>query len=470
MRLFGAPEPSLPIGRKAGAILFPTLRIPRSSLMVHSHVLGVSGAGKSRFVARFALELMRSGIGVTLLDPHGDLAKLVMSTLAASDPQLLEQTIYLDLPEAERRRRYLPFNVLKQPFGAHALASNVREAFHRAWPALGFGAAPMFDTLIQDSVKTLSEQGYPLTSLYRFITDKGFRDRLLEHEPDIDIVSFWHEQFDRLAERDRIDQAGSALRRAHLLTFSPVLKYNLGQDELAVDLQRVMNQGQHLIVNLALPDGEAKRLLGCLLTVAAEQAAISRWDPRTRRAHVLILDEFAEFSAQSEEALTTMLSQTRKFGLFVLMSHQTWSQASERLRGAMQNVGLEVAFRLGREDAQRTALSLARVDPEAIKHEADNTKIHPLFSPLQEQWERHVQAIQDLPNRHAITRLPDGLVQEIVSLDMPDPKIDELSLRAIEEAYLSTYFRPEAEVLAQLEARRAPISQQPQVVRKRRLY
>ncbi len=57
-----------------------------------------------------------------------------------------------------------------------------------------------------------------------------------------------------------------------------------------------------------------------------------------------------------------MLSLTRKVGLFAVLAHQTWSQASRRMRGALQNVGLEVAFRLGRQDAEYAAADFGSVN------------------------------------------------------------------------------------------------------------
>jgi hypothetical protein len=55
----------------------------------------------------------------------------------------------------------------------------------------------MFDTLIQNASKVLVENAYPLTSLYKFLTDTQFRNLLLTRETDADIVSFFHMQFDR---------------------------------------------------------------------------------------------------------------------------------------------------------------------------------------------------------------------------------------------------------------------------------
>jgi hypothetical protein len=50
-----------------------------------------------------------------------------------------------------------------------------------------------------------------------------------------------------------------------------------------------------------------------------------------RTPYHLVLDEFASFSAQSEETLARVLSLTRKYGLFCVLAHQTFSQLSSRL-------------------------------------------------------------------------------------------------------------------------------------------
>ncbi|TAK28852.1 MAG: DUF87 domain-containing protein [Chloroflexota bacterium] len=449
------------------------LSLTVEQIKTHAHVIGVSGSGKSRFLAGLFLSMLENGLPATLIDPHGDLARLVLAHLVRKgvyrDPKAHERIIYLDLPAAEQNARFIPYNVLAQHQQPHTTASNVKEAMHRAWPALAAGAAPMFDTLVQDGVKVLISNRMPITALYRLLTDTRYRDSLLAQEEDQDVVSFFRDQFDRLSSRDQADQAGAALRRAHLMTFSPVLKYSLGQAESILNFRNILDQGQSLIVNLALPDTEARRLLGCLLTVSAEQGALSRAElPAGQRfgTHHLILDEFSEFTAQSEEALSRMLSLTRKYGLHLVLAHQTWSQTSARLRGALQNVGLEVVFRLGREDAEYSATMLGRVDPLQVKHQvADESAVertHPVFYSLAEQWERFTQELQELRPRHAYVclyspkrrALPLRLllksrsraVTKVRTPSIPDPEVDEVTLQRVEQTYLELYFRPKHEI------------------------
>jgi hypothetical protein len=298
----------------------------------------------------------------------------------------------------------------------------------------------MFDTLVQDGAKLLISNGQPLTALFHLLTDTPFREGLFTHETDPDVVAFFRDQYGRLSPKDQADQAGAALRRAHLLTFAPVLKHSLGQPTMALDFRRILDQNQSVIINLSVADAEARRLLGCLITVAAEHGALSRSElpPDARHGrHVLVIDEFSEFTAQSEEALSRMLSQTRKFGLYLAMAHQTWSQASSRLKGALQNVGLEVVFALGREDAEHAAKILGRVDPKSVAQRSEATTEG---IGMGEQWERWVQAIQDLKPRHAFIRPAGSQTTHLRTRPVPDPVVSPELMARIEAAYLRRSF------------------------------
>lgn len=311
--------------------------------------------------------------------------------------------------------------------------------------------------------------------LYYFLTDKPFRDSVLEREPDRDVVSVFRDWYDRLPPKEQLEQSGSTVRRVNLLTFNPVLKYSLGQTDNALNFRSLMDQGKSLIVNLSLGDADARRLIGCLLTVSAEQAALSRADrpPGNRGpSHHLVIDEFSEFTAQSEESLSRMLSLTRKYGLFLVMAHQIWGQASVRLQGALQNCGLEVAFRLGREDAEMTAKTLGRVQPHTASHHSGT---HTEGAGMGEQWEEQVQHLQDLRPRHAFIRKPLAhlgwpwslwwhrpplMLYKVKTMPVPDPVVDAEKVAEIEEGYLRKYFRTQAEVEETLAGFRRQVPQQ----------
>jgi len=413
------------------------------------HVLGKTGSGKSYFLAGLFLQLVAADLPATLIDPHGDLAEFVLAHLIQrgffADTTGYQRLMYLDLPAAAASQKYLPFNYLAQPYDDHAMAELVAEACRRAWPELATGA-PTFENILKHSVIALRQNNLPLTALSDLLTDDKLRERLLQQVTDPQVVRFFHLRMDQWG-RDGPHMKESTLNRADLLTLAPVLRYSLGSDRNVLSFRNIIDSGTSLIVNLALPHHDARRLFGCLLTVGMESAALARasTDPTTRRlSHHLLIDEFSQFTAQSEQALTRMLSETRKYGLFCVMAHQNWSQASERLRGALQNAGIEVILKAGRMDAEYSARILGSVEPMTIKHVVDDEdaieRTHPTYLSLPEQWERQVQAIQRLRTGEAVIRLADDSVHKVRTPPLPAIQTRRDELEAVKATYLRRYF------------------------------
>jgi len=238
-----------------------------------------------------------------------------------------------------------------------------------------------------------------------------------------------------------------------------------------LDFRRIIDNNQSLIVTLDLQNADAKRLLGCFLTVGAEQAALSRSEiPAHQRvgSHFLIMDEFQLFVAQSEASLNDILSQTRKYGLYLWLAHQTMSQVPPGLRGALQNVGMEAVFRLGAADADYMADALAHIDPLRIKHQVTNEvaveRTHPLFQLPQEQQLLLAQDIRNLfpgqaylswfspirsRTKRTILGRPAMRLVKTRTPYVPVPMVDTRQLADIEQAYLSKYFRPASVIEAE---------------------
>lgn len=413
------------------------------------HVLGKTGSGKSYFLAGLFLALHKAGMPATLIDPHGDLAELILAQLvdrgAFDDPATFDRLLYLDVPRAAAQRRYLPFNFLDQPYDDHAMAELVTEAARRAWPELATGA-PTFENILKHAVIALRQNRLPLTSLADLLTDGQLRDQLLTNVTDAQVVRFFKKRMDQWG-REAPRMKESTLNRADLLTLAPVLRYSLGSNHNVLQFRKLLDRGTSLVVNLALPHHDARRLFGCLLAVGMESAALARADtPSSQRGphHHLMIDEFSQFMAQSEQALTRMLSETRKYGLYCVMAHQNWTQASDRLKGALQNVGIELIMKAGRTDAEYSARVLGSVDPMAVKHQVRDEKAedrtHPTYFSLAEQWEEQVQAIQHLKVGEAFIRLPTDDVRKIRTPALPRVNLRSERLQEVQQSYLDRYF------------------------------
>src|SRR5919199_481787 len=92
---------SIPLGTYKQAFLTRRKRLSGDDAKSHIWVIGKSGSGKSRWLASFYCSLLKAGYAATLIDPHGDLAKLVLKQLVAdgffSNESAYTKLLYLDI-------------------------------------------------------------------------------------------------------------------------------------------------------------------------------------------------------------------------------------------------------------------------------------------------------------------------------------------------------------------------------------
>jgi len=141
-----------------------------------------------------------------------------------------------------------------------------------------------------------------------------------------------------------------------------------------------------------------------------------------------------------------VLSLARKYGLYLTLAHQTWSQLSGRLHGALQNA-VEIAFRLGRSDAEWAAPRFGHFEPLAIKHEVPDPyqvdRTHPVFYSVQETFESWTRELTELKPRHAYVKLGSRSVK-IRTLPVPARRTSNEVLKKILDAYSTRLLVPKA--------------------------
>lgn len=147
----------------------------------HGLVWGTTGSGKSRHLASLFLQHLAQGRGVCLIDPHGDLATLVLATCARRGffrrRDAVSRLVYADFGAG-----HVPFNVLAGRGDPHARALCALEAMTRTWPDLK--TAPLFATVFLSAALVLIQNGLPITELARVLLDTGFRRQVLARVSD----------------------------------------------------------------------------------------------------------------------------------------------------------------------------------------------------------------------------------------------------------------------------------------------
>ena len=358
-------------------------------------------------------------------------------------PQNRRRIVYLD----PRSKSVVPFNPLvashTEPY---VIAQGVIEAFRRTWPA-ELAAAPRFANIALHSLLVLIANRLSLLELPMLLTNKPYREKLLDNVEDTQVRHFFRDRFDRWGRETPL-MIESLLNKSTALTLNPYLAPMLGASG-CLDLRAIMDRGQVLLVNLRTPDEETRNLLGSMLMTMFEQASLSRESIpiAQRRRFFLFVDEFHKFTA-NEGSVTTLaeiLSECRKYGLHLVFAHQSWGQLSghQRLSGALEQAQVKAIFGSGRATAQNLAASLYSPNTEEIKHEVEDpdqqARTHPIFESVSNQLEMAVQEIMRLRRRQILVKLPESdQMLRLSTPTLPVSRINHDQLNQVQRALASS--------------------------------
>ncbi len=307
--------------------------IPVEERHTHLYCIGTTGQGKSKFLEHLLVQDILAAKGCGLIDPHTDLARDTLSHLASvgffREPEAYQRVIYFD---PTRTDYILPFNILKAPYQPYIVAQQVIEAFRRTWPQ-ALEEAPRFSNIALAALLVLIKTDQTLVEMPTLLTNKNYREKQLNQAQDPELSEYFHDRYDKW-DREGVAMTESVLNKVTAFTFNPYLKHILGASENRLDFKQIMNEGKVLIVDLGRCDPETRRLVGSLVTTGMEMAAMSRIDEvGERRPFYMFIDEFQDFSANEGAAktLAQILSECRKFGLYLHLAHQTLGQLHSRI-------------------------------------------------------------------------------------------------------------------------------------------
>lgn len=344
-----APPPYiLPFGITNGRPPHRRFGIKAADRLLHLYIIGRTGTGKSTLLYTMAREDMARGRGLIVIDPHGDLATHLVSSLP---PERTDDLIYLDVPDPHTHYGYNPLRGVR-PALVPLAVSGLMEAFKMLW---GDAWGVRMEHVLRNALFALIEAGNAtLPDILRLFVDREFRKAVVSRVHNAQVHTFWATEWKDYHPRYR--QEAIAPIQNKVGAFLADLRLFRIFTEAPIDLhfRRIMDDGKILIVNLAkgrLGDDSA-RLFGALLMTTLGLAGLSRADQpdELRKDCFLYVDEFQSFTTLSVAA---MISELRKFHVGLTLAHQHLYQLSPEVRHAvLGNVGSLIAFRLGAEDAQ----------------------------------------------------------------------------------------------------------------------
>jgi|GEM_PF-185753 len=328
----------------------------------HLHLVGGSGTGKSTLLYNLIESDIRSGQGLTVIDPHGDLIDKILGNIP---PERFGDVMVID-PADEGYS--VGFNVLlaHTDFEKTLLASDLVSIFQRLSTSWGDQMGSVLNYAILAFLE--SSEGGTLVDLKKFLLDEEFRNRFLKSVNDTEVIYYWKKGFPQLGGGKSI---GPVLTRLGLFLAPKPIRYMVSQRKNQLNFSELMDAGK--IILARLPQGAMGRenafLLGSLMVSKLHQAAMARQriPEDQRRLHTLYVDEFQNFCTPS---MAEILTSTRKYRVSLVLAHQSLDQIKrhdEVGAAVLANAGTRVVFRVSDSDARELERGFAHFDAQGLQ-------------------------------------------------------------------------------------------------------
>ncbi|MHB1330548.1 MAG: type IV secretory system conjugative DNA transfer family protein [Minisyncoccota bacterium] len=317
----------------------------------HVYVIGKTGMGKSTLLENMAVQDIKGNEGMAFIDPHGKTAELLLEYVP---PERIKDVIYFAPFDTEFP---ISFNVMEDvgTDKRHLVANGLMSAFKKIW--VDAWSARMEYILNNILLALLEYPGSTLVGVNRMLSDKSYREKVVDNIKDPSVKSFWVDEFAKYGDK-YMQEAGAAIQnKIGQFISNPLVRNIIGQEKSSFDIRKIMDEGKIMIINLSKGRvGEANaNLIGSMLITKIYLAAMSRADKSETELQklpnfYLYVDEFQSFA---NESFADILSEARKYKLNLTIAHQYIEQMAEEVRAAVfGNVGTMITFRVGAYDAE----------------------------------------------------------------------------------------------------------------------
>lgn len=369
---------------------------------MHTHVIGQPGTGKSRALESWALQDMLAGRGVTVIDPHGDLYGHLVAHLALR-PALWSRVVLVDPCDPKWTVGFNPLEAVPG-LSQERLALFLTDMVVKVWK-LDPASSPRLVWLLTNTFLALLDLGLSLLELPRFLLDAAYRQRLLPRLSHEAVRAYFAYEFPQ-SQAASHQWVTPLLNKLGGLLFDRDVRLMLAARP-SLNFRAVLDERRILLVHLpkgTLGEGTSA-LVGAFLVAHLQKAALSRANTPERVPHTLYLDEFQNYTTDN---LQDILSESRKYGLSLILAHQYLDQLAPELQSAVLNTaGALVCFRVGYQDAVQLAKVLFP-SPDFLTRSEARLRLRRLWGlPLLTleageralRWEGLAQMLASLPPR-----------------------------------------------------------------------
>lgn len=362
----------------------------------HMYIIGGTGNGKTTMLFYQILQDIRSGNGVAVLDPHGDLAERILRYIPE---ERLNDVVYLNPDDLAYP---IGMNLLElspdlegddllreKDLITEAAISVLRKIFSE-----DDSGGHRIEYVLRNTIQTaLTLESPTLFTIFELLNDAKYRRKIVKNLEDKNLRDFWNNELGKAGDMQKVKMAAGITAKIGRFLFSASARRMIEQPKSTINFEDILAGRKILVCNFSkgLLGEDTSALFGTTVLAKLQTASLrrARISQESRTPYYLYVDEFQNFATTS---FVQMLSEARKYKLFLTMAEQSTSQQDEQrlVDIILANVGTVVCFRSGSPSDERLVL--------------------PLFMPFIQQGE-----IANLPSYSYYVRISAVTAQEPMS-------------------------------------------------------
>jgi DNA helicase HerA-like ATPase len=287
----------------------------------HTYIIGKTGVGKSILLQDMAVQDIKAGHGVCVMDPHGDLIDDIVRRIP---PERAEDVIYFDPSDGDRP---MGLNLLeaKNEEQKHFITSAIINLMYKLYDPQRTGIiGPRFEHAVRNAMLTIMcEPGATFVEIVRVLTDQKYVQELLPKVSDPIVRRYWTDQIAQTSDFHKSEVLDYIVSKFGRFITNKTMRNIIGQSKSSFDFREIMDTGKILLINLSKGKmgEENSSFLGLVLIPRILIAAMSRQEipEADRRDFFLYVDEFQNFATPD---FATILSEARKYHLSLTVANQ----------------------------------------------------------------------------------------------------------------------------------------------------
>ncbi len=330
----------------------------------HVYIIGGTGNGKTTMLQYAIVQDMKSGKGLAVVDPHGDMAETLLTHVPS---ERIKDVVYFNPDDIGYP---IGLNLLELPEGLTGdkllrekdlITESVISVFRKIFSEEDTGGHRI-EYVLRNTIQTaLTVPDATLFTVYDLLNDADYRKSIIKTLEDKNLKNFWKNELGKAGDMQKVKMSAGITAKIGRFLFSASAKRILEQPKSTIDFDDIINSGKILICNFSkgLIGEDTSELFGITVLAKLQLASLrrARLKQSERRVFHLYVDEFQNFATAS---FVQMLSESRKYKLFMTMAEQSTSQQKDQkmVDIILANVGTVICFRTGNPQDERLLLPL----------------------------------------------------------------------------------------------------------------